>query len=33
VGEIVMNGLLLLAILAFVGVAGATVARLLRGPQ
>jgi len=33
VGEIVMNGLLLLAILVFVGVAGATVARLLRGPQ
>jgi hypothetical protein len=33
VGEIVMNGLLLLAILAVVGVAGATVARLLRGPR
>jgi len=33
VSEIVTTGLLLLAILAFVGVAGATVARLYRGPE
>jgi len=33
VGEIVTTGILLLAILAFVGVAGATVARLARGPR
>jgi len=33
VGEIVTTGIVLLAILAFVGVAGATVARLVRRPQ